>query len=359
MYENETYESILDRILGRMPEDMDTRESSFLYNATAPIAVELQNMYIALDNIMNITYFDTADRGGKLQRCMERGIDTAQFSATKAICILVTTPSSIEIPIGARFNHDSINYVVTEKISAGFYYVECETEGTKGNVTGEVTPVDYIDGLQMASITSVHQYGEDEADVNLIDEAYYGSLNSQSFGGNRADYITKMKSIAGIGGVKVYTAAQWHGGGTVKLVFTTSAYTKPSASFVDTIQAEIDPLQNQGGGYGIAPIGHTVTVAGVDEATVDVTMNLTYQSGYTWNDVKQYVYDAIDTYLLALNEDWENETSIVVRISQIETRILDIAGIIDISGTSLNGTEMNLTLSADQIAVRGNVNGTA
>ena len=358
MYEEETFETILDRILGRMPSTMDVRESSFLYNATAPIAVELQNMYIALDNILNITYFDTADRGGKIERCKERGIDISQFEATKAVCLLVTTPESIDIPVGTRFNHDSINFAVTEKITSGIYYVECETEGTAGNITGDVTPVEYINGLETATIDSIYQYGEDEADEGIIDEAYYSSLNSQAFGGNRADYIAKMKSIAGIGGVKVYTASELNSGGNVKLVFTTSAYTKPTESFVDSIQTTIDPLQNQGEGYGIAPIGHTVTVAGVDESTVNIGMNLTLQNGYTWNDVSKYVYDAIDKYFADLNKNWENEKNIVVRISQIETHILDIAGIIDIAGTTLNGSESNLTIGEDQIAVRGTVNAT-
>lgn len=211
MYENETYEMILDRVLARMPENMDKRESSFLYNASAPIAVELQNVYLALDNILNITFFDTADREGKLQRCKERGIDTTQFDATYSICVLETTPASVEIPIGARFNYNDINFTVTEKVGAGVYRVQCDTFGTVGNVTGTATPVDYINGLERAEITSVFRWGEDEAAESLIDDAYYSSLNSQAFGGNRADYLQKVKSIPGVGGVKVYSGAEWQG----------------------------------------------------------------------------------------------------------------------------------------------------
>jgi len=358
MYETQTYEAILDRILSRMPSTMDVRESSFLYNASAPIAVELQNMYIALDNILNITFFDTSDREGKLQRCKERGIDVSQFEATRSICVLETTPTSIDVPIGARFNYNDINYTVTEKVSDGVFYIRCDATGTGGNVTGTATPIDYLEGLETAEITSVYQWGEDEADVSLIDETYYASLNSQAFGGNRADYLQKVKSIAGVGGVKVYSGAEWQGGGTVKVVFTTSAYTKPTESFVSNIQNVIDPVDNQGEGYGIAPIGHTVTVLGVDETACDIAMTLTLQSGYTWDDVSQYVNETIDKYFSSLNEEWENETNIVVRISQLETRILDVAGVVDISDTTLNGEESNLTIPSDSIVVRGSVNAT-
>jgi len=358
MYEEQTYELILDRILARMPDTLDTRQSSFLYNATAPIAVELQNVYLALDNILNITFFDTSDREGKLQRCKERGINTEQFAATRAICVLEITPTTLDIPIGTRFNYNDINYTVTEKISDGVFHVRCDSYGTMGNVTGQVTPIDYINGLETAEITDVYQWGEDEADVSLIDEIYYASLNSQAFGGNRADYMQKVKSIAGIGGVKVYTGAEWKGGGTVRIVFTTSAYTKPADSFVDTIQTMIDPLQNQGEGYGIAPVGHTVTVEAASEVICNISFTLTLQSGYTWADIESYVNAAIDEYLKSLNEKWESESNIIVRISQIETRILDVSGVVDITGTAINGNESNLTISKDSIAVRGSVNAT-
>lgn len=358
MYEAETYEEILDRVLGRVPNAFDIRESSFLYNASAPIAIELQNMYLALDNILNITYFDTADREGKFQRCKERGIDTAQFDATTAIVVINTAPSSLDIEIGSRFNYNDINFVVTSKIADGSYYAECEVAGTVGNVTGPVTPVNYVNGFETAEINSIYRWGEDEADESVIDEVYYASLNSQAFGGNRADYIEKMKKIAGVGGVKIYTGAEWNGGGTVKVVFTTSGYTAPSSEFVNSIQTQIDPIENQGEGYGIAPIGHTVTVVGVSESSVNVDMTLTLESGYTWDDVSEYVEQAIDSYFASLNSEWEDFSNIIVRISQIETRILDIKGIIDITGTKLNGAENNLTIDKESIVVRGSVNAT-
>ena len=195
----------------------------------------------------------------------------------------------------------------------------------------------------------------DEADESLIDEVYYSSLNSQAFGGNRADYLAKVRSIPGVGGVKVYTGAEWQGGGTTKIVFSTSAYTKPAENFVDSIQTMIDPLQNQGNGYGIAPVGHVVTVAAVDEEICNITFTLTLQEGYTWDDIKDYVNAAIDAYFTSLNEAWEHEANIVVRISQIETRLLNVAGVVDIANTAINGVEENLTIDKDAIAVRGNV----
>ncbi|MGI6318487.1 MAG: baseplate J/gp47 family protein [Dethiobacteria bacterium] len=55
---------------------------------------------------------------------------------------------------------------------------------------------------------------------------------------------------------------------------------------MDEVQTAVDPEQNQGQGYGIAPIGHVVTVVGVEEVEINVEPQITLQTGYTWEDVK-------------------------------------------------------------------------
>ena len=355
MYEHETFEVIKQRILDRVSDELDKRESSFLYNATAPIAVEHQNMYIALDTILDLTFFDTSDRGGKLERCRERGINLEQFNATYSIVTAHTEPEEVDVPIGSRFNYDKVNFVVTSKISDGYYKMQCETLGEEGNVTGELTPIDYIRNLTYAEITSIDTYGEDEAGIDVIDKAYYDSLHSNAFGGNRADYMQKLHQVAGVGGVKCYSAAEWMGGGTCKLVIQTSSFTVPSASFVNELQTMVDPLVNRGAGYGIAPIGHTVTVAGCTSTTINISFELTLYPDYIWDDVKPYILETIEDYFHTLNKEWENVSQIVVRISHLETRILEIAGVLDIQHTKLNGEEGNLYLDPDSIAVRGDI----
>ena len=53
MYEHQTYESIVKRMMDRAlayNKNLDSREGSLLFLGEAPAAVELQNLYIALDN---------------------------------------------------------------------------------------------------------------------------------------------------------------------------------------------------------------------------------------------------------------------------------------------------------------------
>ena len=58
MYEEVTYEDIMDRMLERVPDEFDKREGSVIYDALAPAAVELMQMYIELDAILQVAGFN-------------------------------------------------------------------------------------------------------------------------------------------------------------------------------------------------------------------------------------------------------------------------------------------------------------
>lgn len=355
MYENVTYEVILDRMLDRVlaqNPNIDTREGSIIYNALAPAAVELQNMYIQLDTILNESFADTQTRDYLIRRCAERGVNVEP--ATYAIRQGEFVPSTLEIAIGTRFSLNLLNYVVVEKISDGIYKLQCETAGYDGNVeSGTLIPIEYIEGLQTATLTEVLVPGEDEEDTEHLRQRYFDSLDSQAFGGNIKDYKEKTNSLDGVGGVKVYPV--WNGGGTVKLVIINSDFDKPSDVLINSVQTAIDPTQNQGTGVGIAPIGHIVTVVGCGETSVDVTTKITFQEGWDWEALKPYAEQAIDDYFKELASDWASSDNIIVRISQIEIRLLNLTGVLDIADTTLNGIAHNLTIDADNIPIRGEV----
>lgn len=63
----------------------------------------------------------------------------------------------------------------------------------------------------------------------------------------------------------------------------------------------------------------------------------------------------MNKYLLELRKTWENESNIIVRISQIEARILNIESILDISNTTINDTTSNIELSNNKIPVLGSL----
>ena len=350
-YEDITYEVLMQRMLDRVPDNMDKREGSIIYDALAPAAVELQLMYIELDTILKETFADTAQRNYLVRRAAERGIEP--YEATYATLKGIFTPSSLDVPIGSRFNCNDLNYVVTSKIQDGQYQLQCETLGVSGNANfGTLIPIDYIQGLETATLTELLIPGENEEDVEDLRKRYFASFDTKPYGGNKNDYIQKTNAIAGVGSTKVTPV--WQGGGTVLLTILNSEFDKASSTLINTVQQTIDPTQD-GTGLGVAPIGHVVTVQTVDEVPINVKATFGFDEGYSFNGLKTTIENVIKNYLLELRQNWANQNNSVVRISQIETRILQIEGIVDIQNTKINNSASNLTLTEYQIPTFGGV----
>lgn len=402
-YENETYEEIMSRILARVPDNLDKREGSMIWNATGPASVEMAILYTALDFILQATFADTAPRDYLILRAAERGL-----SPKPATYAVLRADFNQSVPIGTRFSLDTLNYVVTERMTDAdtpttvAFRVQCETAGTAGNTKfGTLIPIEYVDGLTYAELVELLIPGAEEEETEAFRQRYIDSLTSQAFGGNQADYKEKVLALPGVGAVKVF--AVWNGGiepssmipsaavtewyngaigglspevaawltavytaalnamltvgGTVRLVIMDSAHAVPDEVLIADVQEAIDPPGMQGDGLGIAPIGHVVSVAGVESQTINIALTLEYQSGWDWDGVKSYVENAVDAYFQELAEDWQNSTGLVVRIAQIETRVLTCPGIVDVQDTLLNGQTENITLDEVHIPVRGEISG--
>lgn len=353
MYEDLTYEMILQRMLDRVPSNVDKREGSVIWDALAPAAAELKLMYIEFDWIMDNSFADTARREFLIRRAAERGI--APDPATYAVLKGSFAPAGINA-LGKRFRipNRNIHYTAMKLISAGVYEVKCEMVGIEGNhYLGALVPVDYIDGLQAAELTDILIPAQDEEETEHLRQRYFDSFNDKAFGGNVKDYLNKTNSIAGVGSTKVTPI--WNGGGTVKLTILDAQYNKASQTLIDFVQTEIDPPQNNGEGVGLAPIGHVVTVDTVADVTVDIQTSITLDSYASWASVEPQVINGVQEYLLEQRTSWANEEYLVVRVSQIETRILSVHGILDVTNTQINGSTNNLMLDKFEVPVFGGI----
>lgn len=343
MYEAMTYEVIMKQMLDRVPDSFDKREGSIIFDALAPAAAELAQLYIELDVILNQTFADTATDEYLEKRCAERGI--IRTPATYAVAQGEFYPADINV-LGLRFSCGIYNYAVTEKTETeGVYHMACETSGEDPNaILGQLIPIEYIAGLEKATLTAILVPGEEIESDEALRERYLDSISRQAFGGNVADYELKIKAIDGIGGVKVTPV--WNGGGTVKLTIIASDFSTPTEVLLQKVQREIE---------AIAPIGHAVTVDGVTGKRIDVATQITYLDGWNWASSREYIETAIDEYFLSLAKEWEDraDAGLVVRISGMEQRVLLCPGVLDIQNTTLNGEARNVQLDRFAIPVRG------
>lgn len=350
MYENETYEEILERSLNRVGTNVDKREGSVIMSAIAPVSAEHAHIYTLLEGIIRDGYADTATREYLILRCKERGI--VPYEATKAV---LKGKFTKEVPIGSRWSLSGLFYTVITFISSdeNFYYqLECESTGTEGNkYFGELSPVDYASEDLSGELVELLIPAEDNESTEDLRLRYFGSLKSSAFGGNRRDYIEKTDSLDGVGGTVVVPV--WNGGGTVKLIIINSDFNVASDTLIAKVQEAVDPDQS-GTGLGFAPIGHTVTVTTATEVPIGVSTRITFNEGYSWERIQADAISAVEDYFLSMRKAWEGG-GLVVRVAHIENRLLNLDGVIDIADTTINGGVDNIVIAFDEIPVLGGI----
>lgn len=351
MEEEQSYEAILDRMLERVPADIDKRENSVIWNALAPAAAELAMSYIWMNQIPTLAFADTAEGEYLERRTAEFGINRKRATAAVRRGLFFGEEDvAFDIPIGSRFFIDDLHYMATEKLSTGQYSLTCEELGKHGNdPKGALLSINTIPGLERAEMTDIIAAGEEEETDESLRLRHYQMVNEPAFGGNISDYRHKINDITGVGGTKVFPT--WKGGGTVKCVFIGADFLKPATELVESIQEIMDPEVNRGQGIGVAPIGHVVTIEAVEETLIKIETSLTLESGVSVRSVQDQIKEICENYMNDLRRTWEKEKNLVVRTSQIEARILNVSGVLDVADTLLNGYSENVEIASVNIPI--------
>lgn len=400
LFEDQTYENLLANAMARVSSAFDKREGSMVYNGVAPSMAELAQLYIGLDFVFTATYISTAPREYLIERAKDRGLSPKAASAA-----VFRAEFNIEVPVGSRFSCEELNFIVMERMTGEdtetgiSHKVTCETAGSAANdCSGDLIPIEYIDGLTSAKLVELLIPGDDEEETETFRQRVLDSVKNQAFGGNKADYKAKVLSIDGVSAVKVHpvwnadispselipseAVKTWYEsfintvtdkdakawltsvytsaldkkltvGGCVKLVIMGADNSVPSSELISAVQTVIDPVQNAGEGMGLAPIGHVVNVVGVSPYEISVSAKFTLNLGYTFEDAEDSVNNVVQEYFNEIASNWGNESELTVRISEIENRILYSCKpfIYDIENIKLNGYTKNIKLEDDYIPV--------
>lgn len=348
------YNAILNRMLSNAPDNLDKRTGSIIYDALAPSAGEMAQVYIQLQIWKDQTYLKTAI-GEDLDRIGEQyGIPRLQATQAYRLGEFIDTSNNfVNMPINSRFSvpesSNTVTYYVKEYQSTGHPILVCEQEGTSGNdYYGDILPLFSIDTLKTATIIGTLQPAQNVEDDDTYRARIIERLNYKGFGGNVQDYIEYFEDeIQGTSKPQVYPV--WNGGGTVKVSVMDSEYNPISDEFKAQIKAQIDPVEYEGQGIGIAPIGHTVTIDTPEKTEIHITATVGL-NGVTIGQIEQSVKDNIEEYLLEVRKAWtanNNTNGIIISriyISQISARILSIEGVENVTDITINGQEDDLEL---------------
>nr|WP_092074749.1 baseplate J/gp47 family protein [Dendrosporobacter quercicolus]NSL49872.1 baseplate J/gp47 family protein [Dendrosporobacter quercicolus DSM 1736]SDN12083.1 Uncharacterized phage protein gp47/JayE [Dendrosporobacter quercicolus] len=341
MYEAMTYETILQRMLGLVPNTLDKREGSVIYDALAPAAAELTQAYIELDLNLQLAFADTSRAEYLAMRAAEMGID--RIAATYALrkgFFYTASNAAMDVPLGSRFTLEGLHYVTVEKISAGQFTLQCETAGAAGNIPfGNMVPVDYTDGLAKAELADILTPGEDEETDDSLRERYHFRVRQPITSGNIYHYKQWAREVAGVGDAKVFPL--WNGNGTVKIAIADSDMQPAIPALVTTVAQYLETVR---------PIGATVTVVSATGKAIIVTAAVTLAPAIALQRVYDAFLSAVDGYLKEIAF-----SSSYVSHARIGTLLLSIPGVDDYSGLTLNGAAANVALSGEEIPVLGNI----
>lgn len=348
--ENNDFEDILARLLENVDASLDKRQGSIIYDALAPAAAELAQCYIALDIFSDQTYLIEAVDENLDNRVADYGLTRRQATNSRVeIKVYNTSNELMDLEdLSARFSTPNdfggYNFSLIERTGTGTYIAECETAGSEGNeYIGELLPLVSINNLGRAEIYTIYKPGEDEETDEELRQRALDKINQEAFAGNKASYKKFVADIDGVEKSKIFPV--WNGGGTVKIAIVAANNTIPTQTFVDYVQELIDPIQNQGQGLGIAPIGHSVTVVAPDRLDIDIEATITPVTGYTVSELQSAIEDQIAKYLEEVQENWEDTDTLIIYSSKIIAAILGVSQVQNVSNLTINNQSGDLTIN--------------
>lgn len=369
-FQNEDYDYFLRKMLDAVPDNIDKREGSIIYDALAPAALVMGQQSLDMANVIKETYIKTASGEFLDYRAIEHG--TSRYPATqteaKAKVLSDKKEPLDNVQIGDKFasiGDSPIFYAVTKINDDLTVELTAEVKGSSANsYIGQILPVTPNDLLSWAEITEITAPARD---VESDDHLRARLLSSQSwiaYGGNVADYLDMTSKIDEVGAAQIYPT--WNGGGTVKVVILNNDLMPASASLVQKVKNTLDPEDKQAEGYGLAPIDHAVTVTAPEELIVNVDISVKLDDTKATRYVKDSITKAVEGYFQSLRKDWADINQKLGRgyqetiyRSKILSQVMLTEGVVNAKLPSLNGRDADIDLvftnSKSQLPVVGTV----
>lgn len=345
--DGKSYEEILTTAL-RNPilSSYDKREGSVIYNALAPLCLELANLYLKMDIMDEQSYLISAVGENLDLRVADYGLKREQATFAKRKVVFKDKDNrEIDIPIGSRFslpNNSSLTYkYIGYTENSTLKVLECETAGSIGNsYIGAVLPLQYISGLATAEIVDLpYVPADDEETDDELRARAIKFITNIGFGGNIQDYINYVTAITGVGACKVYPA--YKGGGTVLISIVDSTRNVVSTDFINTIQNIVDPVS--GKGFGIAPIGHYVTITTPVASTVNISFSIKLAEGLGVENVRDAIVNKIKEYFEEERLKYGQDTAYLsITRAKINYAILSVNGVNNVTDIRINNKDADI-----------------
>lgn len=356
MFESNTNDVVLQRMLDLLSSDIDKREGSIAYDLIAPAAGEISYFYTLLDMVLQEGFASTASGEFLDLRCAELGVYRKKGTTSEGFVTFTALDPALEegrliesgtvvategeIPLYFMTTQDGV--ITNGKATVP---IVCEIQGVYGNLqAGSIKQVigDLSGILTVTNEQDLYSGSDDESDESLLDR-YMEFVQRPVTSGNENHYLVWAKSIDGIGDARVQSnhTNSSIAVGTVDVIVLDASKLPASETLLDSVKTYIESVR---------PIGANVIVRGANKVDIAVSCQLVLQSGVSVSDVQPSIENAIVSYLKSLA--FSDNT---VRYSRIGNAILDTEGVLDYTNLTINGTTSNIVTVFDEVAVLNGV----
>jgi len=350
------YDYFLEKMLDQVPENIDKREGSIIYDSLAPAAMICAEQSLELANIIRQTYIKTAQGEFLDYRAIEHGTNRYLATQTEVRAIFQDQDGQPinNVVVGDRFasiGEQPIFYTVTKINDDLSGELIADEAGTAPNsYLGQILPVTSNDALYWAEIKEVTIPARDAENDKHLRARILNANSWIAYGGNVSDYLDMMSKIREVGATQVYPT--WQGPGTVKLVIINNDYKPASNTLIKKVKEEIDPEDKTTQGYGLAPIDHRVTVVAPEILNVNIEATVIVGADANLETVKNNIKKTLEDFFNSLRQTWSNIDSTVGRgysmiiyRSKILSRIMMVEGVANSSMPKLNGKDEDIVLT--------------
>lgn len=220
-----TYEQILQEMLDRVPDDLDKREGSVIYDAVAPTAYQHYIEQSSYQDIMEQSFALTAEGEYLDKEAEDYGLVRTPPTYAK-VSVSFTGSLGQVIPQGtqvANLNELDLIFTVDTDLVIGDSgtvsgWATCTIPGVRGNIlSGHINHlVSAVSNITYLTNTAAGSGGQEaESDESLRARVLFQKRNPEH-GGNDTDYERWALQVAGVDYVKTLNAPR--GLGTVDVI---------------------------------------------------------------------------------------------------------------------------------------------
>lgn len=348
------FDYYLEEMMEQVPNDIDKREGSIVYDAIAPAAMVMSVRALDMANYLKQAHIETATGEFLDAFASDRGTNRESATYTKVKANIIDDNKNVVTSVDindtfASVANEPIFYHVITKNDDGTFILQANDAGSYANqYVGQIIPVTANDSVSWAEITEVSVPAKDAEDDDSLRSRLLSPNSYIAYGGNVADYKKMIEDkLNDVGAVQVYSA--WQGGGTVKLVILDNTLNLPTKTLIAEVQNTIDPVDNSALGYGLAPIGHKVTVVAPDLLNISVNIDVVSDNKVSKDVLNNAIKNSINNYFISLRKSWDkssnNHYDLTVYRSQILAVVLQTEHVVNAELPKLNGNESDIELT--------------